>query len=200
MHVKMIALKYVPLTTAMTHKRQKSKSAPRAFISYSWGDDKEWIESLANQLTGDGVDVKLDKWAVAPGDQLPQFREQAVRDGDFILIICTPGYKQKSEARTGGGGHEGHITTAELMTKQNDRKFIPILQSGRAKDALPSWLLGKRYIDLSDPATAATNYAELVQTLHGQRPERPPIGKAPKPGKSRSRPATFILKPNQLAT
>jgi hypothetical protein len=123
---------------------------PRAFISYSWDseDHKQWVRDLATKLRGDGVNVMLDRWGLAPGDPLPEFMERSLRENDFILVICTPQYKKKSNARTGGVGYEGHIMTAELFTAHNHRKFIPILCHDRWEEAAPSWLLGKYYIDL----------------------------------------------------
>lgn len=158
---------------------------PRAFISYSWDNDehREWVRNLATRMRQDGVDLLLDQWGLAPSDQLPEFMEHSVRDHDFVLIICTPRYKQKSDARVGGVGYEGHIMTAELMTARNDRKFIPILRHAVWEDAAPSWLAGKYYIDLSESNRFETNYQDLLTTLHGQRSQAPPVGKPPKKNK-----------------
>ena len=41
--------------------------------------------------------------------------------------------------------------TAEVQTSSNHRKFIPILAQGTWKEAAPSWLKGKYYIDFSSP-------------------------------------------------
>jgi len=156
--------------------------SPRAFISYSWDDDthKDWVRELATRLRQDGVDVMLDQWRLAPGDQLPEFMERSLREHDFVLIICTPRYKQKSEARIGGVGYEGHVMTAELMTARNQRKFIPILRAASWEDASPSWLKGKYYINLFDPDRFEVQYQDLLQTLHGLRLQAPPVGHPPK--------------------
>ena len=104
---------------------------PPTFISYSWDNEihKEWVRSLAGRLRKDGVNVTLDRWHTAPGDQLPAFMERAIRDNRFIVIICIPRYKSRSDERLGGVGYEGDIMTAEVMIKQNNRKFIPVLRS-----------------------------------------------------------------------
>lgn len=96
--------------------------------------------------------VSIDRWGTAPGDQLPAYMEKAIRDNQFVAIICTPRYKRRSDAREGGVGYEGDIMTAEVMTSQNHRKFIPVLRSGTWTEAAPSWLAGKYHIDLTgDP-------------------------------------------------
>ena len=152
---------------------------PSAFISYSWDDDthKGWVRELAKRLRQDGVDVTLDRWATVPGDQLSTFMERAIRENQFILIICTPNYKNRSDERKGGVGYEGDIMTAEARTEQNHRKFIPVLRKGTWNEAAPSWLSGKIYIDLSSNPYSEQNYEELVRTLLGSRETAPPIGK-----------------------
>jgi hypothetical protein len=82
---------------------------PSSFLSYSWDDDehKAWAKALAERLRGDGIDAMLDQWAAIPGDQLPAFMEQALGSHDYVLIICTPRYKERSERRSGGVGYEG---------------------------------------------------------------------------------------------
>ena len=101
----------------------------KASISYSWDDDghKTWVATLASKLREDGVTTILDQWHAVPGDQLPEFMEKQIRESDYVLIICTPNYRLKSDGRKGGVGYEGDIMTAEVQTKRNHRKFIPIL-------------------------------------------------------------------------
>lgn len=154
---------------------------PSAFISYAWDDDahQEWVKEFATRLRSDGVNVTLDQWHLAPGDQLPAFMERAVRDNDFVIIVCTPRYRAKSETRSGGVGYEGDIITAEVATRQNHRKFIPILRLGEWESAAPSWLLGKVYVDLRGQPYPEPRYEDLIVTLHGTREEAPPVGPGP---------------------
>ncbi|HEX6370325.1 MAG TPA: toll/interleukin-1 receptor domain-containing protein [Longimicrobium sp.] len=150
---------------------------PTAFVSYSWDSDdhKQWVRSLAERLRGDGVDVTLDLWHLAPGDQLPEFMERAIRGNDYVLIVCTPRYKARSDSRTGGAGYEGDIMSAEVLTLRNQRKFIPIHRSGSWAEAAPSWLAGKYYIDLQGDPYSETQYNDLVVTLRGERTKAPPL-------------------------
>ena len=147
------------------------------FISYSWDSDehKLWVRDLATRLHTEGVAVRLDQWHTAPGDQLPQFMEAAVRDSDYVLVICTPRYKARSDSRSGGVGYEGDIITAEVMNTRIQRKFIPILRSGTWGEAAPSWLSGKYYVDLSSNPYLELHFADLTSTLLGTRPQAPPV-------------------------
>src|SRR5262249_47765872 len=95
--------------------------------------------------------------------------EREIREADFVVVVCTPGYKRKSEARVGGVGYEGGIMTTEVFAKQNHRKFIPVLARDSWAESAASWLSGKSYIDLRDAAQYATGYEELKTTILGTR-------------------------------
>lgn len=160
---------------------------PKVFISYSWDDEphKNWVKDLAARLRNEGIDVNLDRWEVTPGAQLPEYMERSVRDNDFVLIVCTPQYKSRSDKRTGGVGYEGDIMTAEAFIQGNHQKFIPLLRKGEWRDAAPSWLLGKAYFDFRADPYSEDNYQELYTYLFDEREKAPPLGKprglAPKP-------------------
>jgi hypothetical protein len=150
---------------------------PNAFLSYTWEDEahREWVRALATQLRADGVETILDRWHAVPGDQLPQFMESAVRDADYVLIVCTPSYKHKSNNRKGGVGYEGDIMTGEVFVSGNRRKFVPILRKGPWEEAAPSWLLGTYYIDFSNDAQFQNSYRHLADTLLGKALPAPPV-------------------------
>lgn len=153
---------------------------PKAFVSYSWDGDshRDWIADLARRLRQDGIEVTLDQWSVAPGDQLPEFMEKSIRENDYIIIVCTPRYRERSDSRAGGVGYEGDIMTGEVLTRRNNRKFIPVLRGPSWEESAPGWLQGKYYIDLSEEVYER-GYVELRETLHGNRPKAPPVGQAP---------------------
>lgn len=150
---------------------------PKAFISYSWDSDdhKEWVAELASRLRDDGVETILDQWHAVPGDQLPEFMEREIRNNDFVLIVCTPPYREKSDERKGGVGYEGDIMTAEVFSKSNHRKYIPILAVGSWKEAAPSWLKGKYFVDLSVADNFEQQYQDLLTTILGERVQPPPV-------------------------
>lgn len=151
---------------------------PSAFVSYSWenNDHKEWVKALGARLRGDGVDVTLDQWHLVPGDQLPKFMESSIRENDFVLIVCTPHYKRRSDAREGGVGYEGDIITAEVFVTGNQRKFIPLLRAGEWSNAAPTWIQGKFYLDFRGTPYSETCYEDLLATLTNRRPSAPTVG------------------------
>lgn len=153
-------------------------ASPKVFVSYSWDNDahKTWVKEFATSLRQDGIDVSLDQWNLVPGDQLPEFMEREIRENDYVLIICTPRYKERSDKREGGAGYEGDIMTAEILSKGNHRKFIPIIREGELRTAAPSWLLGKYSIDLRSNPINEQNYRDLLETILNCRPKAPQMG------------------------
>jgi TIR domain len=151
---------------------------PSVFISYSWDEDDEhlrWVRRLADRLKTDGVDVRLDQWFASPGQQLPAFMETAVRESDFVIVVCTPSYRHASNSRIGGVGYESQVLTAELLTGQDDGKVVPVLRRGEWREAAPSWLLGKWYVDLRGEALSEARYGILLRTLYGRFAETEPV-------------------------
>jgi len=151
------------------------RTGSKVFISYSWDDDnhREWVHNFATRLSNDGISVILDRWYAGPGTQLPEFMERAVRESDFVLCICTPKYKDRFNQRDGGVGYEGDLMVGESLISRNQRKFIPILRRGNWKDASPSWLAGKYYVDLRADPYSEQSYRDLL-TAFQYEPEKKP--------------------------
>ncbi len=154
---------------------------PTAFVSYSWDSDehRDWVLEFATRLRGDGVETVLDQWHLVPGDQLPAFMEKAVRESDYVLIVCTPRYRDRSERRVGGVGYEGDIITGQVLTTRNQRKFIPVLRAGEWRDVAPTWLAGKYHVDLRNDPYDERHYRDLLMSLLGTRAQAPPVQRAP---------------------
>lgn len=169
----------IPVSDAA--RSQDGRNLPGVFVSYSWDDasHKKWVRELATQLRKDGVNVRLDQWELAPGDDLPTFMESAVRESKYVLIVCTPTYKLKADSRKGGVGFEETIMTGELYSHAPRRKFIPILRGPEWVASSPSWLLGSYRIDLRGDPYSSDEYRDLINTLHGLREPAPPIGRPP---------------------
>ncbi|MBI3150835.1 MAG: SUMF1/EgtB/PvdO family nonheme iron enzyme [Chloroflexi bacterium] len=149
---------------------------PKVFISYAWEDElKTWVLDFATRLRSDGINAILDRWETVPGDQLTQFMEKSVRESDFVVFICTPTYKRKSDRRRGGVGYEGSIITGEVFAKNNHRKFIPALRKGKWAVAAPSWATSKLFIDFRGDPYSEVSYQQLLNTLFGKSPTAPPI-------------------------
>lgn len=156
--------------------REGADDKMAVFIFYSWDSEEhtKWVEQLAERLEKDDIEVNIDKWGLQLGQQLTQFMETSIRESDYVLIVCTPAYKKKSDDRRNGVGYEGNIISAELFYKNNYLKFIPVLRSGTWEEAAPTSQLGSYYVDLREGNRKYENeYVKLRNTLRGIPPKRP---------------------------
>lgn len=146
---------------------QTEDDNPVVFISYSWDNEphKKWVKDLSERLTETGVQVILDQNDLMLGDPLPQFMERSIIHSDYVLIICTPEYKKKADARKGGVGYEESIITGDIFATQNHRKYITVLASGTWEASTPIWAGGKYGVNLSNLKFEGEEFEKLVRTL-----------------------------------
>ena len=151
-------------------------SSPTVFISYSWDSEynKEWVLKFATSLVQEEIVVKLDQWHLHLGYEIAQFIEEQIRQNDFVIVVCTPGYKHRSDNRIGGVGYETSLIAAEVFDSRSVGKFIPVLRCGTREESIPKGLSGRRYADLTDLPYSKEVYKELVNTLRGNPPSPPP--------------------------
>lgn len=151
---------------------------PKVFISYSWESEphKEWVLRLATDLRTKGVDVILDRWHLRIGDDIAAFMDESVSDADYILLVCSPNYAEKSNARRGGVGYEQNIISGELLTETSTRaKFIPLLRAGNPSIALPRFLKSKLFVDFRDDDKYQPSLDQLLRHLFDASEYVPPM-------------------------
>lgn len=154
------------------------EQTPTAFTSYSWDSEehKAWVREFATRLRRDGIDVTIDQWGVQPGDSLTRFMDTSITQNDFVIVICTPTYKEKSMAERGGVAYEGNIISAQLLFGVNSRKFIPVLRDGEWETATPVWLQGRLGFDFRGKNYSETEYQNLLRALMGEDQSAPLLG------------------------
>ncbi|MEX3745958.1 TIR domain-containing protein [Lysinibacillus xylanilyticus] len=165
---------------------------PHIFISYSWTspEHEEWVLELATRLhADDGVEVTLDKWDLKDGYEIYAFMESMVRADengedivDKVLMICDKGYQQKANNRKGGAGVEAQIVSPEIYQDIRQEKFVPIVveRDDDGNPYLPTYLKGRKYIDMSSVEVFEQGYEQLLRNLY-QKPQhsKPKKGSPP---------------------
>ena len=163
-----------------------SLDSPKVFISYSWKPTvhKEKTRKLAERLESDGVNVVIDIWNLAEGQDKYKFMEQMVNDTEVkkVLIICNKEYAEKANLRSGGVGTESLIISNEIYSQAEQTKFIPIIfeRDESNKEYLPTFINSRIYIDLSDDKFFEEEYERLMRNLFDKPANpRPPRGNPP---------------------
>lgn len=169
---------------------------PCAFISYSWTSDDhaDWIRETAVRLLHDGVQVLLDQFDLAEGQDKYAFMEQAVTNPavTHVIAFVDDRYATRADAREGGIGIETQILTPTIYRNARQKRVIPIIlaRNPDGTPRLPTFLDTRYAIDMSSPAKAQDGYEQLLRVLHGKpRHVKPPVGTPP----------TFITDPTSSA-
>jgi len=140
-------------------------SKKQIFISYNHEDDafNNWVKQLAHDLEPH-FNVIID--SLCPlGKQWTSFMEEAIKKSDKVLLILTPDYKQKADARNAGVGYESNIITAEIWHKGDQIKYIPIVRKGTFEEAYPTFLAGANGLAMNDDNQYHENLNRLIEEL-----------------------------------
>jgi len=157
----------------------------RVFLSYAWESAKyrTWVKQLATRLRADGIDARLDAWHLAENGNIPEFMNKEIREADWVLVVCSPGYQSRVRAtedgaRVSGDGWEMRLLNATVLVR-NQNKVLGVLAKGRWDEAAPDLLLGQRYFDLSKRKTFEMQYKALREAITGTGEKPPPLGELP---------------------
>ena len=104
---------------------------PRVFISYSHDSDThaDRIRTLSDRLRSNGIDCHIDQYVAGPREGWPMGMDRQIEESDFVLVVFTERYTQKSkEGRQSGVRFESVLILQDLYEAGmiND-KFIPVL-------------------------------------------------------------------------
>lgn len=172
----------MPNDTQLGGHDEVEERVPRVFISYSWdsNEHKQWVRNFAAALRENRIDVILDYWNLRLGMDAAKFMTQSIAESDFVLVICTPGYVEKSYRPRGGVRFENVIIAGEFIDNMDTDKFIPVLREGEwSATSVPLWIKTRQGTDLTATPYDESQFISLVTTLHRQHPAPPPLGARP---------------------
>jgi len=138
---------------------------PKVFISYSWDSPQhsERVFLFTACLKEANLTVLLDL-DLHFGRQIDGFMNN-IMDCDYVLVICTPQYKEKADKYLGGVGYENKIITQELVRAENEYKFIPVLFAGDWETSLPDWAKNRKGVDLRPSEDTSDEVRKLINQL-----------------------------------
>ncbi len=146
----------------------KQSPKKKVFISYCWETDidskhKDWVHKLAKNLE-EYFSVIIDIEQPL-GIELNQFMERTISKCDKVLIIATPEYKKRADARMSGVGYETSLITNDLVNDQNKIKFIPIIRKGSKEDSYPLYLGNRKGLNMTEDSQYENKLKELIENL-----------------------------------
>lgn len=153
---------------------------PRVFISYTGADkeNRKWVKDFACKLRRNGVDARLDIFHLKPGQDLPQWMTNELLMADKVLLICDKHYAEKADNRKGGVGWETMIIQGDMLSRQEQNKYVSILRDSDIDKGLPIFVKSKYALNWSDNTVVEKDFHELLLYLFDCDIE-PPIGPIP---------------------
>lgn len=140
---------------------------PRVFISYASIDirNREWVKDFACRLRASGVDARVDIFHLKPGQDLPQWMTNELIMADKVLLICDRYYAEKADTRKGGVGWETMIIQGDMLSHQEQSKYIAILRDNDIDNSLPIYVKSKYAFNLSDDNQFDVEFDKLLLYL-----------------------------------
>lgn len=153
---------------------------PRVFISYTGTDPKHrtWVREFACRLRDNGVDARIDMFHLRPGQDLHQWMTNEVIMADKVLLICDKYYAEKADTRRSGVGWETMIILGDMLSTQEQAKYIGIIRGKNIDESLPLYVRSKYSLNWSDDAVMEQEFNDLLLYLFDCDIE-PPIGEIP---------------------
>lgn len=153
---------------------------PTVIVSYSWSSPEyeDRILQIVNDLLSRGTDVIFDKYDLSEGADINAYMERMKTDESIskVLIFCDKQYADKADGRQGGVGTETLIIAQEVYNELdpagNSHRYIPIVmekgidEKGRKKACLPTYLAGRKYIDMTEDNP--DGFEQLERFIHGK--------------------------------
>lgn len=153
---------------------------PRVFLSYSSTDlnNRNWVRDFARRLRDNGVDARIDMYHLRPGQDLHQWMTNEVIMADKVLLICDKYYAEKADTRRSGVGWETMIILGDMLSTQEQTKYIGIIRDKGIDESLPVYVRSKYSLNWSDDAVMEQEFNDLLLYLFDCDIE-PPIGEIP---------------------
>ncbi|MFJ8737799.1 TIR domain-containing protein [Embleya sp. NPDC127516] len=147
----------------------------RYFISHA-GSDTAWAEWIAGQLLQDGLEVELDAWDWATGENLTTLVSRALDNAGHMIALFSPAYFVPERWTT------VEWTAMSDALRGSGRRLIPLVVHELDREAIPSVLrplLRKTLYGKSEEDARE----ELMAAVHGpSRPTEPPAFPTPRTG------------------
>lgn len=153
---------------------------PRVFISYTGTNltHRNWVREFACRLRENGVDARIDMFHLRPGQDLHQWMTNEVIMADKVLLICDKYYAEKADNRRSGVGWETMIILGDMLTSQEQTKYIGIIREENIDESLPVYVRSKYSLNWADDEQVEKDFNDLLLYLFDCDIE-PPLGEIP---------------------
>lgn len=151
--------------------------AVRVFISYTKEDESHAraVRMLWELLRGNGIDAKIDLPVQERRQDWPIWMQEQIQRADYVLVIASPGYRQRADEPGQAGVGRGVNFEVALLRERvyADRgtwfaRILPVILPGQDSGGIPAFLnpTSGGYYTVSDFTLAGAE--TLIRALTGQ--------------------------------
>jgi hypothetical protein len=123
----------------------------RVIVTYSWDSEKhkERVISFVDYLRRSGFDAVVDRMLSQSQTAIDfnKMMHMAMTDYPKVVIILSPGYKEKAEGFQGGVGKEFNMVLTDIDHQAS--KYILASFDGRGRDVAPLAFASREILDLN---------------------------------------------------
>jgi hypothetical protein len=172
----MIAPRVVP----PREEQDRAMTAGSVFISYSHDSTEHsaCVRLLADTLIKMGLVVELDQFVTRPPQGWTHWCEERLRpeNAAFVLVICTPNYRNRVENKVKfdegrGAFWEGALIHQYIYEEKGNTRFIPVLLNDTPDEGVPFPLRSFTRYRLDAFNIDAPEFQKLYCRI--DRPDRP---------------------------
>jgi tetratricopeptide (TPR) repeat protein len=153
-------------------------TAPSVFISYSHDtpEHENRVLELTDRLRDDGIDANIDQYQTVPPEGWQLWMEKAIRDSQFVLLVCTETYLKRVMKEDSGKGlgvmWESTIIYSYLYDAGVvNEKFIPIVFGHDNIKHIPTPLKPTTFYDVSTEAGYEALYRRITNQPYTTKPK-----------------------------
>jgi hypothetical protein len=133
------------------------------------------VVRLARDVHNSGIQVYLDRWHCAPGEDISRFTD-LIAEAKFALVVGTPELRRKYEDAVADPVLKSELELIGYrlrMPARYGRSVIPLLRAGSGDESFPVQIAKLARHDFRDDAAYFPRLLELVWQLHGLSLDHP---------------------------
>lgn len=169
---------------------------PSVFVTYRWESEEysDKVISFTDYLRRNGFNAVMDELLSQEESAIdfPKMMHNAFTKYDKVIILISPGYKERADNFVGGVGFEYGILIKDFEQNKNKYIIASLLGIDNLDSQTPLYLKGKEVIDLTNSKKHDRLFAKL---LDEKIIEFSPVGESLPPLQKKF-PSDFISKPN----
>lgn len=109
-----------------------------------------------------GVNARLDMFHLKAGQDLPQWMTNELIMADKVLLICDKYYAEKADNRKDGVGWETMIIQRDMLSRQEQNKYIAILRDEDIDRSLPIYVKSRYALNWANEDHGNKEFDELL--------------------------------------